>query len=288
MMKGLERQQLKNKKRIVIKIGSSSLTHPESGDLNLLKIERLVRIICDLKGAGKEVVLVSSGAIAVGRRALRCENRPARLALKQAFAAVGQARLMMVYQKLFAEYNQVAAQVLLTKDTMVHDGSRYNAQNTFDELLLLGAVPVVNENDTVSTSEIPLVDNFGDNDRLSAIVAALIGADLLILLSDIDGLYSDDPRKNKDAKFIGLVREITPKLLKMGKAESGSDVGTGGMAAKLAAARIATDSGSDMVIANGREVDVIQKILSGEEEGTLFMAHTNVDFDLMHYLSNEY
>lgn len=288
MVKKLERHQLESKKRIVIKIGSSSLTHPESGDLNLFKIEQLVRIICDLKGAGKEVVLVSSGAIAAGRQALHCKKKPERLAQKQAFAAVGQARLMMVYQKLFAEYNQVAAQVLLTKDTMVHDGSRHNARNTFDELLLMGAVPVVNENDTVSTSEIPLVDNFGDNDRLSAIVAALIGADLLILLSDIDGLYSDDPRKNKDAEFISLVREITPKLLEMGKAETGSDVGTGGMAAKLAAARIATDSGADMVIANAGKVDVIQRIFNGEEVGTLFMAHKNTDFDLMYYLNVEY
>lgn len=282
------RYGLKDKKRIVIKIGSSSLTHPESGDLNLLKIERLVRIISDLKGTGKEVVLVSSGAIATGRQALHYPRKPASLAQRQAFAAVGQARLMMVYQKLFAEYNQVAAQVLLTKDTMVNDGSRYNAQNTFDELLLLGAVPVVNENDTVSTSEIPYLDNFGDNDRLSAVVAALIGADLLILMSDIDGLYSDDPRTNKEAEFIGLVPEITPELMSMGKASAGSDVGTGGMAAKLAAARIATDSGSDMVIANGEQVEVIHEILQGEDRGTLFLAHKNQDFDLMHYLNNEY
>lgn len=287
-MNGSVRNTLKDKKRIVIKIGSSSLTHGETGELNLLKIERLVRIISDLKGSGKEVVLVSSGAIATGRRALHHPKKPESLAQKQAFAAVGQARLMMVYQKLFAEYNQVAAQVLLTKDTMVNDCSRYNAQNTFDELLLLGAVPVVNENDTVSTSEIPLVDNFGDNDRLSAIVAALIGADLLILLSDIDGLYTDDPRVNKEARFVSLVKEITPELMAMGKGTSGSDVGTGGMSAKLAAARIATDSGSDMVIANANQVDVIYEIIQGEEKGTLFMAHENRDFDLMHYLNNEY
>lgn len=287
-MKDSERYQLKHKKRIVIKIGSSSLTHPQSGDLNLLKIERLVRIISDLKGEGKQVVLVSSGAIATGRQALHHPKKPESLAQRQAFAAVGQARLMMVYQKLFAEYNQVAAQVLLTKDTMVNDSSRYNAQNTFEELLLLGAVPIVNENDTVSTSEIPFLDSFGDNDRLSAIVAALIGADLLILLSDIDGLYSDDPRTNQQARFIGLVREITPELLAMGKNTSGSDVGTGGMAAKLAAARIATDSGSDMVIANGDQVEVIHEIIGGEEKGTLFLAHENLDFDLMNYLNNEY
>lgn len=287
-MGSTQREGLQNKKRIVIKIGSSSLTHEASGELNLLKIERLVRIISDLKGAGKEVVLVSSGAIATGRQALHHPKKPESLAQKQAFAAVGQARLMMVYQKLFAEYNQVAAQILLTKDTMVNDISRRNARNTFDELLLFGTVPVVNENDTVSTSEIPMVDHFGDNDRLSAIVAALIGADLLILLSDIDGLYSDDPRVNHEARLISLVPEITPELVAMGKPASGSSVGTGGMSAKLAAARIATDSGTDMVIANAEQVDVIYELLEGKERGTLFMAHKNRDFDLMHYLNHEY
>ena len=239
-MEATKRNSLKDKKRIVIKIGSSSLTHPETGELNLTKIEKLIRVLSDLRGEGKEVVLVSSGAIAAGRQAFGHHKRPDSLAEKQAFAAVGQARLMMVYQKLCSEYNQTAAQVLLTKDTMVNDSSRYNAQNTFDELLRLGAIPVVNENDTVSTSEIPYVDSFGDNDRLSAIVAALIGADLLILLSDIDGLYTDDPRSNPDAKFISLVPEISQKYLNMGKETSGSSVGTGGMSAKLAAARIAT------------------------------------------------
>ncbi|WP_349673351.1 glutamate 5-kinase [Lacrimispora sp.] len=283
-----ERIKLKDKNRIVIKIGSSSLTHTHTGDLNLMKIEKLIRVICDLKGQGKEVVLVSSGAIAAGRQALGRHTRPVTISEKQAFAAVGQARLMMVYQKLFAEYNQIAAQVLLTKNTMVSENSRFNAQNTFDELLKLGTIPVVNENDTVSTSEIPLVDNFGDNDRLSAVVAALIGADLLILLSDIDGLYSDDPRQNKDARFISLVREITPELMNMGKSSSGSDVGTGGMSAKLAAARIATDSGCDMVIANGDHVEIISQILDGQEKGTLFLAHPNHDFDLMTYINYEY
>ncbi len=286
-METQERKHLADKKRIVIKIGSSSLTHEKTGEVNLMKIEKLVRVISDLRGEGKEVVLVSSGAIAAGRQALGHRGRPDSLAEKQAFAAVGQARLMMIYQKIFAEYNQTAAQVLLTKDTMVNDASRYNAQNTFDELLNLGAVPIVNENDTVSTSEIPYVDSFGDNDRLSAIVAALIGADLLILLSDIDGLYTDDPRENADAQFISLVPEITPAFLSMGK-DTNSDVGTGGMSAKLAAARIATDSGADMVIANGNQVEVVLDIMAGKQKGTLFLAHTNLDFDLMHYLNNEY
>lgn len=278
------REKLKDKQRIVIKIGSSSLTHPQTGELNLLKIEKLIRILCDLRGEGRDVVLVSSGAIAAGRQALGGQKRPESISEKQAYAAVGQARLMMVYQKLFSEYNRVAAQVLLTKDTMTNEASRYNAQNTFDELIQLGAIPIVNENDTVSTHEI----QFGDNDRLSAIVAALIGADLLILLSDIDGLYSDDPRKNPQAQFISLVEEISPELLEMGKDTAGSDVGTGGMSAKLAAARIATDSGSDMVIANGENVEIIHDIMQGEFKGTLFMAHRNLDFDLMDYINHQY
>ncbi len=278
------RKKLKGKKRVVVKIGSSSLTHEETGELNLLKIEKLIRTLCGLKGEGRDVVLVSSGAIAAGRQALGGQKRPGTISEKQAYAAVGQARLMMVYQKLFSEYNHVAAQVLLTKDTMTNDASRYNAQNTFDELLKLGAVPIVNENDTVSTHEI----QFGDNDRLSAIVAALIGADLLILLSDINGLYTDDPRQNPEAEFIPFVEEITPQLLHMGKSSAGSDVGTGGMSSKLAAARIATDSGSDMVIANGADVEVIHQIMAGEEKGTLFMAHANLDFDLMDYVNHRY
>ena len=283
-MNSVRREHLQNKKRIVIKIGSSSLTHPETGDLNLMKIEKLIRVISDLKGQGKEVVLVSSGAIAAGRQALGNRKRPETVSEKQAYAAVGQARLMMVYQKLFSEYNQTAAQVLLTKNTIIVEDSRYNAQNTFDELLKLGAIPIVNENDTVSTHEI----QFGDNDRLSAIVAAIIGADLLILLSDIDGLYTDDPKTHPEARFISTVDEITPELLGMGKDTTGSDVGTGGMSAKLAAARIATDSGSDMVIANGDRVEVVEEILEGEERGTLFFAHENLDFDLIHYITNEY
>ncbi len=280
-MEKTAREILKDKQRIVIKIGSSSLTHSETGDLNLAKIEKLIRVISDLRGMGKEVVLVSSGAVAAGRQALGCQ-KPETLAEKQAYAAVGQARLMMVYQKVFSEYNQTAAQVLMTKNTIVDNVSRGNARNTFDELLKLGAVPIVNENDTVSTYEL----KFGDNDRLSAIVSALIGADLLILLSDIDGLYSDDPKKNPDAVFIEQVDELSEELMSMGKSTTGSDVGTGGMAAKLYAARIATDSGSDMVIANGDHVEVIWDILNGEIKGTLFTAHKSTDFALLDYIES--
>lgn len=273
------RSTIKDKKRIVIKIGSSSLTHKETGLIDLAKLERLVRVLTNLKNGGKEVILVSSGAIAVGRKKLNLKGKIS-LAEKQACAAVGQAQLMMIYQKLFSEYNQSVAQLLLTKITMINDVSRPNAINTFNELLKLGVIPIVNENDTVSTYEI----EFGDNDRLSAIVAALTNADLLILLSDIDGLFTDDPNINKDAKFIEVVPEIDDKLMNMGKSTSSSGVGTGGMAAKIAAAKIATYSGTDMIIANGEDVHVIERILDGENTGTLFMANRNKDFNIIDFL----
>ena len=212
---GNYREFIKDKKRIVIKIGSSSLMHEQTGRLDLLKIEKLVRILIDIKNSGKDVVLVSSGAIAVGRAVIGLCDRPTELPVKQACASIGQAKLMMVYQKIFAEYGAVASQVLLTKNTIVNDVNRTNAQNTFNEILKLGAVPIVNENDTVSTYEIEQLQAFGDNDRLSAIVASIIGADLLILLSDIDGLYTDDPNTNPNAKFVETVYEIDEKLMGM-------------------------------------------------------------------------
>lgn len=275
------REQLKNKKRIVVKIGSSSLMHEETGRLDLLKVEKLVRVLVDIKNSGKDVVLVSSGAIAVGRNTLGLINRPEELAVKQACAAIGQAKLMMVYQKIFAEYNAIAAQVLLTKNTITNDVSRINAENTFEELLKLGVIPVVNENDTVSTYEIEQVQKFGDNDRLSAIVASIIGADLLILLSDIDGMYTDDPNKNPDARFISLVEKIDDNLMNMGKDSSGSNVGTGGMSAKIVAAQIANYSGADMVITNGSDVLNISRVINGEEVGTLFLQHRNDSIDVL-------
>ena len=192
------RQNLKNKKRIVIKVGSSSLVHPETGETDLLKLEQLVRVLCDLRNQGKDVVLVSSGAIGVGRKALGLNERPKELAQKQACASVGQGMLMMIYQKLFNEYSHVASQILMTKHTIVREKSLHNARNTFNELLRMGVIPIVNENDTVSTDEIEI----GDNDTLSAVVAALVQADLLILLSDIDGLFTDDPNKNPDASLL--------------------------------------------------------------------------------------
>jgi glutamate 5-kinase len=273
------RERLKDKRRIVVKIGSSSLTHPETGNMDYQKIEHLVRTLTDIRGMGKDVVLVSSGAIAVGRQAMHM--KPSTLSEKQALAAVGQARLMMTYQRLFSEYNQTTGQILMTKNTMLDTLNRRLAQNTFEELLKLGVIPVVNENDTIATYEI----EFGDNDRLSAIVAALIHADLLILLSDIDGFYTDDPHKNADAELISIVPEITEDFLNMGKGTS-TDMGTGGMSAKLAAARIATDSGADMVIMNGEQLDDIPRVLAGDPIGTLFLAHKNKNFDLMDCLSD--
>lgn len=275
------REEIRNRKRIVIKIGSSSLMHKDTGRLNLRKIEKLVRTLVDLKNSGKDVILVSSGAIAVGRTAIGLHERPDELPVKQACAAIGQAKLMMVYQKIFAEYSAIAAQVLMTKTTVVNDTSRKNAENTFNELLKLGAIPIVNENDTVSTYEIKQVQTFGDNERLSAIVTSIVGADMLILLSDIDGLYTDDPNSNPDAKFIDQVDKIDDNLLDMGKTTSGSSVGTGGMATKLIAARIATSSGADMVIANGNNIDNITGIMAGEDVGTLFVSDKKQNFDLV-------
>lgn len=275
------RESLKHKKRIVVKIGSSSLTHQETGRLNLRKIEKLVRILCELGNEGKDIVLVSSGAIAVGSQVTGLIKKDATTSQKQALAAVGQARLMMTYQRIFAEYNHTTAQILMTKDTIVNGISCYNTLNTFEELFKMGIIPVVNENDTVATHEIV----FGDNDRLSAIVTAMLHADLLILLSDIDGLYTDDPNTNPDAGFIDTVPRLDENYLSMGKESSGSAVGTGGMAAKLAAAQIATDAGADMIIANGEDVGILYKIMDGQSVGTLFLAHENQNFNLYEYIA---
>lgn len=276
-------QKLKQKKRIVIKIGSSSLQHAGTGKLDFLKIERLVRELCDLRNSGIDVCLVSSGAIAVGKTFMGMEGSLNTIARKQACASVGQARLMMTYQKIFAEYHQTAGQVLMTKNTMLDNVARKNAQNTFEELFRLGVIPIVNENDTVSTYEI----QFGDNDTLSAIVAALVSADLLILLSDIDGLYTDDPHANPDARLIREVESIDEKIYHMAKETTGSDVGTGGMAAKLRAAKIATKSGADMMIANAKDVGILHRIMEGNFEGTLFYANYDEDFYIGDYMMEE-
>ena len=273
------REKLKDKKRIVIKVGTSSLTHPETGSTDLITLEKLVRELTDLHNRGKEVILVSSGAIAVGRKTIGMKERPTKLSIKQACASIGQARLMMIYQKLFMEYNQVASQILMTKNTLVNGENRLNARNTFETLLSMGVIPIVNENDTISTYEI----QFGDNDTMSAVVAALTQADLLILLSDIDGLFTDDPNKNPDAKFIDYVEHVDHHFEQMGKG-SASDVGTGGMFTKLKAAKLATSAGADMVIANGADMGVIHQIVDGEQIGTLFKENRTEDFYLIDYL----
>ena len=273
------RERLKDKKKIVIKIGSSSLIHEESGGVDFRKLEKLVRIICDLKNQNKDVVLVSSGAIGVGFQALGLKSKPKTVSLKQACAAVGQGQLMMMYQKLFMEYNHLAAQVLLTFDAITDPERRRNAENTMNELLQQDVIPVVNENDTVATEEI----EFGDNDTLSAIVAHLIKADLLILLTDIDGFYTDDPHKNKDAVKLSVVEEITEELKNMAKGAV-TNYGTGGMATKIAAARIATDSGADMAILDASDLGLIHSLIDGEDVGTLFIAHDSEDFDTVDFI----
>ena len=272
------REQLKNKQRIVIKIGSSSLVHRETGRLNLHKIEILAREVSDLRNQGKDIVIVSSGAIAVGRSSMGIEKLHT-LKQKQACAAIGQVKLMMIYQKLFSEYGQTTAQILLTKQTMLDGESRENARNTFEELFSLGVIPIVNENDTVETYDI----RFGDNDRLSAIVTALIHADLLILLSDIRGLFTDDPKANPDAEFITEVDRLDETIHNMAKSTTGSSFGTGGMATKLSAAEISTAAGADMVIALAEDFRILSRIIEGEECGTLFRAHPH-EFFLMDYL----
>jgi glutamate 5-kinase len=288
----ITRPEIKKKKRVVVKIGSSSLVHPETGGLDYTRLDVLVRELANMHNAGMDVILVSSGAIAVGKRAigsvatrLECKN----MGFKQACAAIGQAKLMSVYQKLFAEYNKTAAQILMTKNTVTDPVNRENAYNTFSELLNLGVIPVVNENDTVSTYEIIVDDDdvlIGDNDTLSAVVASLVGADLLILLSDIDGLYTDDPRHNPDAKFVKLVKELNDDYMNMGKATTGSNVGTGGMNTKMNAAKIATASGADMIIANSKDIRIIHRIMDGRDIGTLFLANKDDSFDVSEYIQN--
>lgn len=266
----MDREFLKDKKRIVVKIGTSNVTHEETGDINLLKLDKFAQVLTDIRSRDKDVIIVSSGAIGAGRTALGIKSKPTELPVKQACAAVGQARLMMIYQKLFAEYNQTIAQLMVTKHTLTNPISRTNAQNTLTELLNMGVIPIINENDPVSTDQIQN-EVFGDNDTLSAIVAELVDADLLILLSDIDGLYTDNPRTNPDAKFIELVESVDDNMMQYAKGAS-TTWGTGGMTTKLEAAKIANGAGVDMIICNGSDVVNISRILDGKDIGTVFKA----------------
>ena len=259
--------ELKNYNRIVFKVGTSTLTH-ENGKPNFKKFEELVRVLADLKNSGREVVLVSSGAIAVGADSMKLPQRPTSIAGKQAVAAVGQCELMFIYDKLFSEYNQVVAQVLMTKDSMEKHSERNNVVNTFSKLFQYGAIPVVNENDTVVIDELV----FGDNDTLSAVVADCIDADLLVIITDIDGLYDKNPAEHADAKLIHEVNEITEELFK-NAGGSGSNRGTGGMYTTVQAAVIAQKAGVDTVILSGANLRKIYDLLDGEQVGTIFRAN---------------
>ena len=251
--------------RVVVKVGTSTLAHP-TGLLNIRRVQDLCRVLSDLKNAGHQVILVSSGAIGMGVGKLSLSQRPQDIPTKQAAAAVGQCELMYTYDKLFSEYNHTVAQILLTGEDVEHPRRRENFKNTMSRLLELGALPVLNENDTVATDEIVI----GDNDTLAAIVAVTIGADRLILLTDIDGLYTADPHVDKTATLIRTVEAITPELEAM-VGGSGSRFGTGGMQTKLRAAKISTEQGVEMIIANGGDPTILYDIMEGEFVGTRFL-----------------
>lgn len=252
--------------KVVIKIGTSTLTH-KTGKINIKNTEKLCKIISDIKNQGNEIIIVSSGAIAMGVGKLSLNSKPTDIPTKQACASIGQCELMYFYDKMFSEYNHTISQILITRDDFSHEDRHQNFTNTLNRLLQLGVMPIINENDTISTNEIKV----GDNDTLSAHVAKSISADLLIILSDIDGLYTADPRKDKNAKLIELVEEINDETLSFGDG-AGSQLGTGGMKTKLEAAKICTQSGSDMIIINGQNPDLLYDCFSDKQVGTKFKA----------------
>ncbi|MGI5959328.1 MAG: glutamate 5-kinase [Massiliimalia sp.] len=255
-----------NIKRVVVKVGTSTLTH-KTGLLNIRRVELLVKILADLKNSGRDVILVSSGAIGVGVGELGLKSRPTDTPSKQACAAIGQCELMYMYDKLFSQYNHKVAQVLLTRDIVERESRKENVVNTFNRLLDFNVIPVVNENDTVSVEELEL--EFGDNDTLSAIVGELVDADLLLILSDIDGLYDQNPRECPDAHLIHQVEAVT-ETLREAAGGKGSSLGTGGMVTKLNAAQIALEAGFPMVLLNGQNPEQIYDLFAGKEVGTIF------------------
>lgn len=263
---------LKEARRVVVKVGTSTLTH-KTGMLNIRRVETLVKVLSDLKNAGKELVLVTSGAIGVGAGKLALHERPSDIPTKQACAALGQSELMYIYDKYFSEHNHNAAQVLLTRDIIEDSHRKQNVVNTFERLLELSVIPIVNENDTVSIDEIEDREShaFGDNDTLSAIVSTLVSAELLVILSDIDGLYDSDPHKNPDASLIPVVRRIDSEIMALGGGK-GSEFGTGGMATKLSAAKICMEQSIPMVILNGDNPNHLYELMDGESVGTLFLS----------------
>ena len=258
---------LSDANRIVVKVGTSTLTY-DTGKLNLKRMDKLVRVICDMQNSGRQMLLVTSGAIAVGVDKLGLDGRPKETRGKQAAAAVGQCELMYVYDKLFSDYSRNVAQVLLTRDVVDDAHRKQNVINTFETLLEMDVIPIINENDTVAIDELDELV-FGDNDTLSAVVASIVDADLLILLSDIDGLYDADPRADKNAKRIPVVREITDEIRALG-GDAGTSRGTGGMITKISAAETAMAAHVDMVIANGENPELIYDILDGKDVGTIF------------------
>ena len=252
--------------KVVIKLGTSTLAH-DTGRLNIRRVEELCKVISDLKNAGNEIIMVSSGAIGMGVGKLGLKEKPKDIPTKQAAAAIGQCELMYTYDKLFSEYNHTVAQILLTDEDIADDGRCANFKNTLCRLLELDVIPIINENDTIATDEIVI----GDNDTLGAIVAKTIKADLLVILSDIDGLYTADPHKDKNAILINRVDEITDEIVAM-TGGAGTTLGTGGMVTKIRAAKIATAGGTDMVIANGSNPQLLYSIINGEDVGTRFVA----------------
>ena len=252
-------------KRIVVKIGTSTLAHP-SGLLNIRQVESLCKVLSDLKNAGHEVILVSSGAIGMGVGKLNLPGKPSDMPSKQAAAAVGQCELMYTYDRLFGQYNHTVAQMLLTWEDFDHENRLHNLKNTLERLLQLHAIPIINENDPVACEEYSL----GDNDTLAALVAKCIHADLVVLMSDIDGLYTADPHTHPDAKLIPVVEEITPEI-EMLAGGAGSALGTGGMLTKVTAAKRATEAGVDMIITNGAHAEVLYDIVEGKPVGTRFV-----------------
>ncbi len=261
------RNELKNAKRIVVKIGTTSLTY-NNGTINFKKLENLARVLTDLKNSGKEIVLVSSGAVGAGMSRLGLKEKPTKLKEKQATAAVGQALMMQFYQKFFNEYNQTIAQLLLTKDVIIDEIKRRNVENTLYTLLDMGVIPIANENDSVATDEL-VGSKIGDNDTLSSMVAILVKADVLLMLSDIDGLYDSSPIGNPDAKLIPFVDNIDKELYSIA-GDSSSTVGTGGMYTKIRAAEHLMKEGIHTIIASGEDVKIIYDILAGKEIGTFF------------------
>lgn len=256
-------------RRIVVNVGTSTLTY-ENGRVNLRRMEMLCKVLSELHNSGKQVILVSSGAIGIGVGKLKLPERPTETRYKQAVAAVGQCEIMFLYDKFFGEYNSSVAQILLTRNIVNNDHSRQNVVNTFQTLLEMGIIPIVNENDTVAIDEL-VGSNFGDNDNLSAIVADLVGADLLVILTDIDGLYDRDPRKNPDAVKIPIVTHIDDHIREMAGG-SGSNRGTGGMATKITAASAATAAGINCCVMSGNDPKNLYKLIEGEPIGTLFTA----------------